>query len=256
MTAPAFAVSSTDASGRPTEVLSAGDGATVVFLHGAGIVEGFDCLLPLAERFRLILPLMPGYGHTALDPPVRSRDAAVEQVAAVLDGLGIEETVLVGHSLGGWLAAATAARFPNRISKLVLAAPYGLPVEGESLAHLFAMGPEERLAALTNDPSIWEGRLPEGPDEAFDAARALEGEALSRFFPGDYDPELTATLSTISAPTLVLWGDDDKMFSLAYARAWQRALPHAELRTYPGVGHLMFHERREAVDAIADFASG
>jgi len=245
-----------DAKGRSTEVLTAGTGAPVVFLHGAGIVEGFDCLLPIAERFRLIVPLMPGYGRTALDPPVQSRDDAVAQIAAVLDGLELEETVLVGHSLGGWLAAATAARFPDRVSKLALAAPFGLHVEGQSLEHLFTMGPEERLAALTNDASIWAGRLPQGPDEAFEAARALEGQSLSRFFPGEYDPDLTATLTAVSQPTLILWGDDDKMFPLVYARAWQAAMPHSELRTLPGVGHLLFHERPEAVDAVVDFAAG
>lgn len=245
-----------DAKGRSTEVLTAGTGAPVVFLHGGGIVEGFDCLLPIAGRFHLLAPLMPGYGRTALDPPVRSRDDAVAQIAAVLDALGLEEAVLVGHSLGGWLAAATAARFPDRISKLVLAAPFGLHLEGQSLEHLFTMGPEERLAALTNDPSIWAGRLPEGPDEAFETARALEGESLSRFFPGEYDPDLTATLSAVSQPTLILWGEDDRMFPVVYARAWQMAIPHSELKTLPGVGHLLFHERSEAVDAVIDFLVG
>lgn len=251
-----FTHSYIDAKGRSTEILTAGAGAAVVFLHGGGIVEGFDCLLPIAERFRLIAPLMPGYGRTALDPPVRSRDDAVAHIAAVLDGLGLEETVLAGHSLGGWLAAATAARFPDRISKLALAAPYGLPVEGQSLGHLFTMSPAERLAALTNDASIWVGRLPQGPDEAFDTARAREGESLSRFFPGEYDADLAATLAAVSQPTLILWGDDDRMFPVVYARAWQTAIPHSELKTFRGAGHLLLHERREAVDAVAAFAAG
>jgi pimeloyl-ACP methyl ester carboxylesterase len=250
-----FTHSLIEANGRSTEVLTAGTGAPVVFLHGGGIVEGFDCFLPIAERFRLIAPLFPGYGRTALDPPVRSRDDAVEHVTAVLDSLGLDETVLVGHSLGGWLAAATAARLPDRISKLMLGAPYGLHVEGQSLAHLFTMGPEERLAALTNDASIWEGRLPQGHDETFEAARALEGESLSRFFPGEYDPELAATLTAVSQPTLILWGEDDKIFPVVYAQAWQTAIPHADLTTFPGVGHLLFHERREAVDAVIEFAT-
>jgi pimeloyl-ACP methyl ester carboxylesterase len=251
-----FTDSLIDAKGRSTEVLTAGTGAPVVFLHGGGIVEGFDRLLPIAERFRLIVPLMPGYGRTALDPPVRSRDDAVEQIEAVLDGLGLDETLLVGHSLGGWLAAATAARFPDRIPKLALAAPFGLQVEGQSLEHLFTMGPEERLAALTNDASIWAGRLPPGPDEAFEAARALEGESLSRFFPGEYDPDLMATLTAVSQPTLILWGDEDKMFPVVHARAWQTAIPHSELKTLPGVGHLLFHERPEAIDSVIDFFVG
>ena len=102
-----------DVSGRPTEYLSAGDGEPVVFLHGGGIVEGFDCFEPLAEDFRLIAPLRPGYGATELEPPLNGRDEEAENVCDVLDALGIKRTVLVGHSLGGWLAATVAAPLPG-----------------------------------------------------------------------------------------------------------------------------------------------
>jgi pimeloyl-ACP methyl ester carboxylesterase len=242
-----------DVAGRSTELLSAGDGGPVVFLHGGGIVEGFDCFEPLAKDLRVIAPLRPGYGATELDPPLNGRDEEAENVRDVLDALGIERPVLVGHSLGGWLAATVAARFPDRVSALVLGAPFGLDVPQHRGADMSSMSPPEIAAALTNDLSIWEGRLPSGPDPAFEAARAREGQALMRFMPGPFDPELPDILARITAPTLLLWGEDDKVWPVGQSPHWQKAIRHASLRTFPGTGHLLFHERSEAVAAIGDF---
>ena len=242
-----------DVSGRPTEVLWAGDGEPVVFLHGGGIVEGFDCFEPLSEDFRVIAPLRPGYGATELDPPLSGRDEEAENVCDVLDALGIKRTVLVGHSLGGWLAATVAARFPDRVTALVLGAPFGLDVPEHRGADMSSMSPPEIAAALTNDPSIWEGRLPAGPDPAFDAARGREQQALMRFMPGPFDPELPRILAQVTAPTLLLWGEDDKVALVGQSPHWQKAIPRASVRTFPSTGHLLFHERGDAVAAIAAF---
>jgi pimeloyl-ACP methyl ester carboxylesterase len=239
--------------GRSTEVLTAGQEEPLVFLHGGGIIEGFDCLAPLAGRFTVTAPLLPGYGGTELDPPLAGRERVVENVRDVLDVLGIERTVLVGHSIGGWLAATFAARFPRRVTELVLAAPFGMDVPEHPLPDMMAMSPAERLGALTNDQSIWEGRLPTGPDPAFEAARAREGQSLMRFHPGTHDPDLPGILSSISAPTLLLWGEDDKTIPAGHADAWHKALPHASVTMFPATGHLLFHERPDALAAIVEF---
>ena len=242
-----------DVGGRPTEYLSAGEGDPVVFLHGGGIVEGFDCFGPLAQDFRVLAPLRPGYGATELDPPLGGRDAEADHVRDLLDAVGIERTVLVGHSLGGWLAATVAARFPDRVSALVLGAPFGLDVPECRGVDMSAMSPPEIAAALTNDPSIWAGRIPSGPDPAFAAARAREQQALMRFMPGPFDPELPGILAKISAPALFLWGEDDKVAPIGQLPHWQQAIPHASARTFPATGHLLFHERSDAVAAIGEF---
>ena len=171
----------------------------------------------------------------------------------VLDALAIERTALVGYSLGGWLASTVAARFPDRVSELVLAAPFGLDVPEHRGADMSSMSLAEIAATLTNDPSIWEGRLPSGPDPAFQAARALERQALMRLMPGPYDPQLPGVLSEIAMPTLLLWGEDDKVTPAGQAPAWQQAIPQASLRTFPGTGHLLFHERSGPLEAIVEF---
>jgi pimeloyl-ACP methyl ester carboxylesterase len=243
-----------DVRGRTTEYLSAGGGEPVVFLHGGGIIEGFDCLQPLAQDLWVIAPLRPGYGATELDPPLNGRDEEAENVCEVLDALGITRTVLVGHSLGGWLAATVAARFPDRVGALVLGAPFGLDVPEHRGADMSSMTPPEIAATLTNDPSIWEGRLPTGPDPAFEAARRREQQALIRFMPGPYDSELPGILQKVSAPTLLLWGEDDKVAPVGLASEWLKAIPQASVRMFPGTGHLLFHERAEPVAAIGEFA--
>ncbi len=240
--------------GRSTEVRMAGEGEPLLFLHGGGgPVEGFEFLAPLSQRFSVIAPLRPGYGATELDPPLTSPDQVTQFFCDVLDELGVEQTVLVGHSLGGWLAARFAARFPSRVSELVLAAPFGMNVPEHPPANMMAMTPAERYAALTNKPEIWEGRVPVGPDPEFQAARGREMESMGRFMPGPFDPELASVLSLIDKPTQLLWGEDDKIIPIAHSEQWQKALPDASLKVFPATGHLLFHERPEAVAAVEEF---
>jgi pimeloyl-ACP methyl ester carboxylesterase len=239
--------------GRPTEVLTTGQREPLLFLHGGGIVEGFDCLQAVSDQFWLIAPLRPGYGGTEADPPLTSGAQVAAAIRDVLDELGVPRTVLVGHSLGGWLAANFTALFPERVSELVLAAPFGMHVPEHPPANMMAMSPAERYAALTNKPEIWEGRIPPDPDPAFEAARARERESMTRFMPGPFDPELASVVSLISAPTQLLWGADDRIIPVAHADKWHEALPGASLTVFPATGHLLFHERPNAVEAIGTF---
>jgi len=239
-------------NGRQTAYFTGGEGEPLVFLHGGGIVEGVDCFSPLADRFRFIAPQAPGFDRTELRPPILSIDELVEHNASLLDELDVGSFALVGHSLGGWVAASFAAAHPDRVRSLVIAAPYGMDAP---LANTRTMSREELYAALTSDATIFAGRVPEGEDAEFDAARALEGTSIGGFVPGPFDPALPAKLARLSMPLLLQWGEDDRIVPVAHLPLWEAALPQAEVVSYPGVGHLLFWEHRAAVDAIADFAS-
>jgi pimeloyl-ACP methyl ester carboxylesterase len=240
--------------GRRTEVVAGGDGEPLVFMHGGGIVEGFDCFRPLADRYRFLAPQMPGFGQTDIAPRIRSIDELVEHNARLFDELGIGSFTLVGHSLGGWVASSFAAAHPERVRTLTVAAPYGLDVPEHPIARTREMAPGELYTTLTNDPSVFEGRLPDGPDEAFEAARAAEGLSLSGLVPGPFDPTLAPKLARLSMPMLIQWGDDDRIVPPGHLPAWRAALPGAAVDVYPGVGHLLYHEHRPAVDALAAMA--
>ena len=241
--------------GRATEFLSAGSGAPLVFIHGAGIIEGFEFLEPLADRFKVIALLRPGYGATSLEPMLNSRDEVADQLADTLQALELGPAVVVGHSVGGWLSATLAARHPELVSLLVLGSPYGLDVPDHRGADMSTMALPEILATLTNDPSIWDGRLPTGPDPDFEAARGREGQALAHLLPQTgYDPELPGVLRQITTPTVLLWGDEDKVTPVGQLPGWQDAISGATAQIFPNTGHLLFHEHSGALEAIARLA--
>src|SRR5262245_61449531 len=101
-----------EVNGIDTAVWSAGDGEPLVYFHGAGTAFGFDHLLPLAERFRLIVPNHPGFGASADDPGIDGLHDYVLHYLDLLDRLGVEELFLAGESLGGCIAAWFAIEQP------------------------------------------------------------------------------------------------------------------------------------------------
>lgn len=240
-----------DVDGRAVEVAEAGTGggAPLVFLHGGSMIGGIDFLSTLAEHHRVVVPFLPGYGGSDLEPLVEGAEGVTEHLAAVLDVLGLDQVVLVAHSLGGWRAVQFAAAHPARVERLVLGAPLGLDVPGHPVTNMMELTPPERLAVLTYDEAIQASWVPAGPE--FVAARQREQVAMARFAPRGFDPELPETLATIAAPVLILWGEGDRLIPVAHAEAWAKALPQARIVTYPGAGHLVFHERPESVGEVA-----
>src|SRR5581483_981633 len=115
-------------NGVEVTVQTAGAGEPLVFFHGAGTVTGFDALLPIAERFRLIVPYHPGYGPSADDPSVDSIWDYVRHHLNLLDLLGIDTFCLAGTSMGGYMAALFAATQAARVRRLALCCPIGLRV--------------------------------------------------------------------------------------------------------------------------------
>ena len=243
-----------EVNGIDTAVFTAGEGPPFVFLHGAGTVTGFDCLLPLAERFRLIVPHHPGYGAAADDPSIDDIHDYVRHYLDLLDLLELEELSLGGLSMGGYLAATFSIYQAQRVRRLVLAAPIGLRVPENPTVDIFSVPDEELLGYLAEDMSVFEGHVPMPPTPEFLAERYRESTSTARvFWKRVYDLKLPRWLHRLTTPTLILWGEQDKLVPVEQAAVWAEYIPEAEVRILPGVGHLIFDESREAVDAIADF---
>jgi pimeloyl-ACP methyl ester carboxylesterase len=241
-------------AGIDTAVLTAGSGEPLVFFHGGGTAEGFDCFLPLAERYRLIVPYHPGFGLSGDARGFASVDDYVRHYADLFTALGVDTLVLAGLSWGGWVASSFAAAHPQRVRGLALSAPYGLEAPGNPLANVGALSPDELLAHLTRDPAVFAGRVPVPLDEPFIAAQAREIQSAGRIMTGPFDPTLERKLAGLTMPTLLLWGDDDQVIPISYAEVWEAALPNCRSIVFPGRGHLLFYEDLEAVARVSAFA--
>jgi pimeloyl-ACP methyl ester carboxylesterase len=262
-------------------VYEGGSGEPLVFLHGAGGLLPDDPFLEaLAGRYRVAAPLLPGYQDSEGADALRSMLDFTLWGFDVLEALGLERPLLVGHSMGGMIAAEMAAVCPRDVRRLALLAPAGLWLDAQPLPDLFSLLPFELPALLFHDPAfgaklmtggvLLEGGPP-GPDLDFaklverfedsaflqsfllDQARRL-GTAGKILFP---IPErgLAERLYRVSAKTVVVWGESDRLIPPVYAEAFRRLVPHAEIVRIAEAGHMAPYEKPEAVlEAIARVA--
>jgi pimeloyl-ACP methyl ester carboxylesterase len=252
-----------DVAGRPTVLMHGGEGPPFVYLH-SGLGEA-QLWLPFfqawARRFHVYVPTHPGFGGSGgFDDIDDVADMAFHYVE-LFDALGLEEVILGGVSLGGWIAAEFAVRWPERVRKLWIADAPGLWVEDQRLGDLFRiMQDKEQLRAmLFHDPQGPMAQLiiKDNPDEqqmmlAYQAMSVLARMVWQR----PYDPKLAARLRRVRCPTLLVWGKHDRLVPSAFAEAYRRCLPQAELKLIEGCGHLpMFEKEAEFVDILTRFAA-
>jgi pimeloyl-ACP methyl ester carboxylesterase len=251
-------------AGRPTVVMHAGEGAPFVYLHST---LGESALwLPFfqtwAEQFRVLVPTHPGFGKSGGFDQINSIEDMAFHYVEMFDALGLEELVLGGVSLGGWIAAEFAVRWPERVKRLWIADAPGLWVEEEPLPDMFRiMQDRSKLRELLfHDPHSYMAKLvlQEEPDEEKMLAAYQALTVLARLvWDRPYDPQLPARLHRIQCPTLLLWGAHDRLVPPAYGKAYQKYLPQAELKLIADCGHLpMFEREAEFVETVAKFCAG
>jgi pimeloyl-ACP methyl ester carboxylesterase len=230
-----------DVRGVKTHVRLGGRGRPLLVLHpefGADLWSPYQD--DLAAHFRVVAPDHPGFGRSDRPEWLDRVDDLVFHYLDLLDLLDIEKLSLVGTSLGGWIAAAFAIAHPERVERLVLAAPAGFRVDGVERYDVFANPFEETLRHLFFDESRVAQLLPleHGAEVVVRAYRELTTLARVGWNPYLYDPKLQERLPRIDAPTLVVWGENDDFFPPRYGEALVEILPHARLELVPRCGHL------------------
>ena len=242
-------------NGTKVVALTAGQGPNLVFLHGTGTFPGFDMALEWARSHRVIIPFHANFGESGDSDAIASVDDHVLHYMDFFDQLMLDRFALAGFSLGGWIAAEFALRQPERLAKLVLAAPAGLLVPEAPAPNLLALPPEEVPGYLTHDPAVAMRYFPQQPDPQFDARLGREIAGLARALaPSPQgNPKLAHWAHRIRMPTLLLWGENDRLMPVAQARHWQRLLPDCQLAYIPGAGHLLFEENAASAGLVADF---
>jgi pimeloyl-ACP methyl ester carboxylesterase len=242
--------------GVKTVVQTIGSGEPLVFFHGGGTAEGFDFAEAWADRFRVIIPYHPGFGESGDDPTFTDMHDYVMHYLELFDVLKLDRFHLVGLSFGGNLAAKFASEHGHRVKKLGLIAPAGMIDPMNPMLDLLAVPGEQVPGLLVSNIDVLLKRLPEKPDLDFMGERYREATTIARLWwehPGD--PKFMRYLHRIRMPTMIVWGDEDKIIPVQQAETWRKFIPNADIKTYKGAGHLVHLERSEAVDALGRFLS-
>jgi pimeloyl-ACP methyl ester carboxylesterase len=241
-------------AGLELEIFEAGEGAPLLFLHsGQGFAPDQPFVAPLAARRKLIVPSHPGFGRSSLPDWLSSVDDIAHIYLELLDKLGLTRIDIVGCSIGGWIAAEMASKVPERIGKLVLAAPMGVktgPRDRLDIPDIFAMPQDAVMALMFHDPArMLSGGTEPSDEEMAIAIRNRETLALLSWEPWMHNPKLKHRLHRLTMPTLFLRGASDGMVSADYLDAYARLVPNAVTETIAEAGHALPIERPEAFAA-------
>lgn len=250
--------------GTRCRVLEAGSGAPLLFLHGAGgLLRENPFLDQLAQRYHVFAPEWPGHGESTGEELLEDMLDFALHGWDVVEALGLSRPHLLGHSMGGMIAAEMACLAPRDLARLVLACPAGLWLDEHPIPDLFAALPFEIPGLLFADPGKGAALLTGGLD-------LNDMEALKEFYIGNArrlgmagkilfpipNRRLSKRLYRLTAPTLVLWGAEDRLIPPVYARRWAEVVPGATVEILPQAGHMLPYERPEAfAEAVSRFLS-
>ena len=236
-----------------------GSGEPLLLLHGLGSSwRAFHRLLPALEAEHDVLGVdLPGFGGS---PPLPGLDVSVpaltDAVEAALDDAGIGRPFVVGNSMGGWIACELARR--GRASSVVAISPAGLHTDREARYSAATMRNGYRVSRalrplaphLLRNPIVrtislypYFGRAwAVSAEDAIDTMRL--GTGAPGFLPAvdwlfSHRPE---NLHEVECPVLVLWGTRDALLFPRQGPRWAKAIPGAELRPLPGLGHTPFFD--------------
>ncbi|MBX9842895.1 MAG: alpha/beta hydrolase [Xanthobacteraceae bacterium] len=250
MSASAAAVSSIAVNGTNIELVERGHGRPVLFLHpGIGIDANAPVLEALARGGRVIAPWHPGFGASQLPKGMNTVDDIAYFYLDLLDQLDLNDTLVVGIGLGGWIAAEIAVKDCSRFSQLVLANAVGVKIgdrETRDIVDIWSLMPAEFNTLAYFDPKAGERDYKSLPEqESLTAARNREAHARVAWSPYMHNPKLKNRLHRIKPPTLFLWGTADGILSESYGRGYCALIPGAKFETIERAGHFPHLEQPE-----------
>ncbi|HEX3092970.1 MAG TPA: alpha/beta hydrolase [Candidatus Angelobacter sp.] len=249
------------ASGLKRHVIQVGDhrvvyseggkGEPLVLLHGFGAsADSWNRFAkPLIKRYHVIAPDQPGWGaSTRIESASYGYPAQVERLRQFLSALGHKRVHLVGHSMGGFIASAYAARYPDEVITLGLIAPHGMiEPEPSELARDVAKG--DNWLVATSRPEFDRllnnvfAKRPYAPKAVLNylANHAIRNSAKSAKIFAEMqtnDPPLVDRLPNITAPALIVWGDQDRVLHVSCADLFRKGIKNSEVMIIPGSGHM------------------
>ena len=251
----------TPVSGGELEMRRGGTGRAVLLLHGSYGWWGWETVHErLAAQFDVIAPSHPGFGRSTRIPGIDTVDDLAYFYLDLLAEMRLTPARVVGFGLGGWIAAEIAVRSPEAVERLVLVDSVGIKVsdrETRDIGDPFIVSGPELQGMLWRDPEAHQAPVP-GPTlepQLLEAVlRNLESALYYGWKPYMHNPKLRQRLHRITAPTLVVWGGDDRIVSPTYGRAFAESIPGAHFVEIPDAGHYPHREQVEKfIPAVVDF---
>jgi pimeloyl-ACP methyl ester carboxylesterase len=246
-------------------VVSKGRGPVLVFFHGPWGLTWDPFLDRLAESFTVYAPEHPGTTPDAHDD-VYHLDGLWDLVLCydeLLETLGIRNAAFVGHSFGGMVACEVAAGYPDRVRRLAMIAPLGFWRDPDRIVNWMMLEPAALRAHIFRDP---EGDAARRMFPRTDAQDAATTEARVRLMwamgtTGKFiwpipDKGLKKRIHRVKAPSLLVWGLEDRLVPAVYAEEFTRRLSGARVETIDGAGHAPHLEQTDTVARVVrDFLS-
>jgi pimeloyl-ACP methyl ester carboxylesterase len=242
------------------KVKIAGAGAPLLYLHPAAGLAWDPFLSHLAKTHTVYAPEFPG--TSAGDPyAIHAVDHLSDVVLIyeeVVRTLGLHKPVVVGQSFGGMIAAELTSAFPQLASKVVLLDPVGLWRDDMPVANWIATPPAELPALLFHDPGSPAAQsmlaMPEDPDIAAAVTAALVWAfgSTGKFAWPVPDRGLRARLHRLTAPVLLIWGNQDRLAPVGYVSEWQNELADSQAVVIDNCGHIPQVEQLEKTIAAVE----
>lgn len=250
-------------AGKKIQLMTGGEGEPLLYLHGAGEqLIWFPFHQALASGRKLYVPAHPGFGESSGYDEIDSMEDYVFHYLDFFDAMGWKSIDIVALSFGGWIAAEIATRAPERVHRLVLVDAAGLGVEEAPIADFFAVlqKPAKLRELLFCDPNsaLAQMEIPSepAPEQMLEAFRAMQATARVGWNPLLQNPKLRGRLRRVTAKTLIVWGDHDRLIPPAHARAYHEGIKDSQLVWIEDSGHIPMAERpMEFLAAVLPFLS-
>lgn len=230
----------TFADGLTVRIDERGSGRPILVLHGGGgpqSVSGFAAAV--SEHAHVLSPIHPGFAGEPRPEWFNSIDDLALTYLELLERLDLHEVMVVGFSIGGWIASELAVRDTTRLGSIVLVNAVGIQVEGHEIADVFPLTPGELSALSFHNPAVFRiDPATLSPDQI--AATAANFQTLGVYGreQGMHDPKLRRRLGRVTIPALVVWGESDGVVDPDYGRAYAQAFPNARFKLIPEAGHV------------------
>jgi pimeloyl-ACP methyl ester carboxylesterase len=223
-----------------------GKGKPIILVHGLGgsVFQDFAAApSDLVKKYRVICFDLPGFGISHQYPFEQSIRNHVDFLLRFMDLVGIPQAHLIGNSMGGWISLRFAHQHPERLLKLILVASAGIRFSPPPLEVFTPDSPADVELLFSylkvNPPKLPHWILKDWLRHSQERRHSVKTMIDSMLTGRDL---MDASLQEVSTPTLLLWGEKDRLIPVEAAHRMLNGLPHAKLEVFEKKGHLLFHE--------------